>query len=582
MKEVMTEAQIQFPFQNAALDIDQRVEDVLSRMTVQDKAALMFHPVAPVGDFDAKGQWGLPNMRELLDRGITHANIIAGSAARELAEWNNALQNESRKHPLGIPFTVSSDPRNAFSDNPAAAIFGANYSLFPEAIGMAAIGDEALTERFADITRQEYLAMGIRVALHPQIDLPSDARWARQSTTFGSDVDLASRLGVAYIRGLQGEELSASSVAAMVKHFPGGGPQKDGEDPHFPWGREQIYPAGQFEHHLKPFIAAIGAGASQMMPYYGMPVGTEFEEVAFGFNKAILTDLLRDRLGFTGVICSDWAILSSMVWGVEDLAFEDRMVKSVDAGIDQWGGEWRQDVLVDLVDAGRLTEARLDESARRLLREKFRLGLFDNPFVDVEAVDRLVGTPENRELGLYAQASAYTLLKNADGGTAQLPLGPDARVYLEGVESEAFAGRATVVSDPADADVAILRIGAPFEDRSGRHQLSGFFHAGSLEFSAEQIVHVEELAKTVPVLVDIFLERPALLEPIAKSASTLIANFGATPEALIRVLFGDNPPLGNLPFEIPRSTAAIEAGLADVPNDTLDPVYPVGFGLRYP
>ncbi len=177
-----------------------------------------------------------------------------------------------------------------------------------------------------------------------------------------------------------------------------------------------------FEYHLEPFKKLIAAGVSQMMPYYGMPVGTEFEEVGFNFNKVILTDILREQLGFDGIICTDWGIVSRQFWGVEDLTEEQRMVKSIDAGVDQFGGETEPDRLVGLVRAGHVTEARLDQSVRRLLREKFRLGLFDNPFVDVDAAEALVGSPEARRQGVEAQAHAQTLLKN-DDGAARLPLG---------------------------------------------------------------------------------------------------------------------------------------------------------------
>ncbi len=216
------------------------------------------------------------------------------------------------------------------------------------------------------------------MALHPQVDLATEPRWARQSATFGEDPDLTSRLGAAYIRGFQGSELGPDSVATMTKHFPGGGPQKDGEDPHFPYGREQVYPGGQFETHLKPFEAAFDAGTSQIMPYYGMPVGTEYEEVGFGFNKSVITGLLRERYGFDGIVCTDWGLISdgeiggqpfpARAWGVEHLSPRERMRKVLDAGADQFGGESIPDLLIDLVRSGELAEERLDVSARRLLR----------------------------------------------------------------------------------------------------------------------------------------------------------------------------------------------------------------------
>ena len=149
-----------------------------------------------------------------------------------------------------------------------------SFSQWPEPIGLAATGDAALVQQFGDIARQEYLAVGIRVALHPMADLATEPRWARINGTFGEDAELASRMVSAYIRGFQGEKLGPHSVACMTKHFPGGGPQKDGEDPHFSYGKDQVYPGNNFDYHLIPFEAAFQAGTAQIMPYYGMPVGT--------------------------------------------------------------------------------------------------------------------------------------------------------------------------------------------------------------------------------------------------------------------------------------------------------------------
>ena len=261
---------------------------------------------------------------------------------------------------------------------------------------------------FADIARQEYLAVGLRVGLHPQIDLATEPRWGRISGTFGEDADLTSRLAAAYIRGFQGGALGPRSVAMMTKHFPGGGPQKDGDDPHFPWGREQVYPGSNFEYHLAPFRAAIEAGTSQMMPYYGMPVGTEYEEVGFGYNRSVITGILRDELHFDGIVCTDWGLVSGVTdlgdvgfdlgeigaakaWGVEHLDREERVRKIIEAGVDQLGGEHCPELVVRLVKSGKVAEARIDESARRLLREKFVLGLFDDPYVDESEATIVVG-----------------------------------------------------------------------------------------------------------------------------------------------------------------------------------------------
>jgi beta-glucosidase len=570
----------QFPYQDPALSVERRVEDLLGRMTVEDKAGLMFQPMAALGDFDAPGVFGSPSMRVLLAARINHFNILNAPSAREIALWHNAVQEEARKHPLGIPVTISSDPRHHFGNNPLATLIAGRFSQWPETLGFAAIGDPELVRRFADIVRTEYLAVGIRAALHPQLDLATEPRWARASGTFGESAGMAGSLGVAYIRGLQGDAVGPQSVSAMAKHFPGGGPQQGGEDPHFDYGREQVYPGGKFDLHLRPFEEAIAAGVAQLMPYYGMPVGIEYEAVGFSFNKEIITGLLRERLGFDGTVCSDWGILSSMCWGVEDLSYEQRVAKALDAGIDQFGGETRPEVLAGLIRSGTVSEDRVNVSARRLLREKFRLGLFDNPFVDPGRADQTVGTSAARQEGIAAQAAAATLLTNGEGA-AHLPLAGSPRLYAEGLDPRVLAGRAEVVASPAAADVAVLRIAAPWEPRGEPGSMESFFHAGSLAFPQAEIDRVRAICAQVPTVVDVYLDRPAILGWLAQAAASLIVNFGATDEAFARVLFGEAEPRGRLPFDLPSSMAAVEASRPDVPFDTADPVFRFGHGLRY-
>lgn len=567
-------------YRDASLSIDARVDDLLGRMSLQDKAALMFHPILPFGDFDAPGIFGLPSARVLMDRGITHFNILQAPSARELAEWCNSVQAEAAKQPLSIPVTFSTDPRHSFSDNPATSLLAGPFSQWPEMLGFGALNDPSLVQRFADTIRREYLAVGIRTALHPQVDIATEPRWSRASTTFGSNAEIVGNLGAAYVRGLQGPEIGPESISGMAKHFPGGGPQKDGEDPHFSYGREQVYPGNNFEYHLEPFKKLIAAGVSQMMPYYGMPVGTEFEEVGFNFNKVILTNILREQLGFEGIICTDWGIVSRQFWGVEDLTEEERMVKSIDAGVDQFGGETEPERLVKLVQDGLIAESRLDTSVRRLLREKFRLGLFENAMVDVDAAEIIVGSAEARREGIAAQAHAQTLLKNV-AGPARLPLKPDTRVYAEGINPRVLRQWAVVVESPEQADVAVIRTVAPWESRGNPGELENFFHAGSLDFHEEEITHIRAIAAVVPTILDVYLDRPAIVAPLIDDVASLIVNFGSQDEAFIKVLFGELEPLGKLPFELPSSMAAVEANFSDVPDDTKDPSYPFGFGLRY-
>jgi beta-glucosidase len=432
-------------YRNPRLSVDHRVDDLLARMTLAEKAGILFQTMIVVGSGDLaepNSAFGVESAEHMInDQQLSHFNVVrAADDARALADWHNRLQMLAASTRLGVPITLSTDPRNHFTENVGTAARAGTFSQWPETLGFAAIGSSELVERFADIARQEYLAVGLRLALHPQIDLATEPRWSRISGSFGEDADLTSRLVQACIRGFQSEQLGPESVSTMTKHFPGGGPQQDGEDPHFAYGREQVYPGNNFEYHLKPFRAAIAAGAAQIMPYYGMPVDIEYDEVAFAFNKGIITDLLREKLGFDGIICTDWGLVTdttilgqpmpARAWGVEHLDELSRVEMILNAGCDQLGGEARPELVVRLVEQGRISEQRLDVSVRRLLREKFTLGLFDDPYLDLDHASATVGKAEFVAAGADAQRRAYTLLTNHD---QILPLEKCRRLYLEGV-----------------------------------------------------------------------------------------------------------------------------------------------------
>lgn len=579
-------------YEDPSAPVDARVEDLLQRMTLDEKAGLLFHTMITMngdgslvesiaGNFQAESTSDL-----VVGRSINHFNLVGGGSARHMAQWHNALQELAASTRLGIPVTVSSDPRHHFTDNPLTSAMSGALSQWPETLGLAAIGDEATVSRFADVVRREYVALGIRVALHPQIDLATEPRWSRISGTFGEDPGLTSRLAVAYIQGLQGAELGPHSVAAMTKHFPGGGPQLDGEDAHFHYGREQVYPGGAFDQHLEPFRAAIAAGTSQMMPYYGMPVGTPLEEVGFGFNRGILTDLLRQELGFAGIICTDWGlvtdgdvmgeILPARAWGVEHLSPLERVLKILRAGADQLGGESCTELVTELVLSGVVAESRIDESARRILREKFVLGLFDDPFVNVDQAIEVLNDPDVLAEAQATQSRAVCVLDNPD---SRLPLERGVRVYTEGIDAGLAAQYGELVAEPQDADIAIVRLRTPYDPRPGAFER--FFHAGTLEFSAEELDRLRKLSTTVPTIIDVYLERPAIVTPLVDIAGALVVNFGANDQALLDALFNVVTPVGTLPFDLPRSMEDVRDQRSDVPFDAHHPVFRFGHGLAY-
>lgn len=537
-----------------------------------------------------------PTSTVILKKYMNHFNVHALGSAREAARWSNALQELARQTPHKIPVTISTDPRHAFIENSGVSFTAAHFSQWPEPIGLAAVGSAELIHRFGQIARQEYMAVGIRAALHPTVDLATEPRWCRQAGTFGQDSETSSAYVVEYLRGFQGEKLGPNSVACTTKHFPGGGPQRDGEDAHFPYGREQVYPGGRFAEHLAPFRAAIAENTSAIMPYYGMPIGVELdgepvEEVGFGYNKQIITELLREKMGFDGVVVSDWELVNDNVvgdqvlparaWGVEELTVRERMLKILNAGVDQFGGEECTELLLELVRDGLVSEERLDESARRILLVKFRLGLFENPFVDEDQAAEIVGNEGFRREGHRAQSMSVTVLTNGSAHLSPpLPFKSAPVFYLEGMDPQSLDGFGTVTLDPDQADFALIRLHSPWEHRNDLF-LEEHFHAGHLDFQPGLISRLGALSKRVPLIIDVRLDRPAILTPMTGFASAILATFGVSDKALLDALFGRIEPQGRLPFEIPRSMEAVRASRSDVPGDTADPLFEFGHGLRW-
>jgi hypothetical protein len=229
--------------------------------------------------------------------------------------------------------------------------------------------------------------------------------------------------------------------------------------------------------------------------------------------------------------------------------------------------------VVELVKLGRVGQDRIDVSARRLPLEKFRLGLFDQRYVDVDAAAAVVGRAEFVEAGLDAQRASYTLLTNNDD---ILPLKAGLTVYVEGVDAAVLEQYAKVVLDPAAADVAVVRLKAPYEPRPGGFE--AHFHAGSLEFPIEEVHRLQTLFSTVPTVVDLYLDRPAIVPEIAAGAAALLVSYGSSARAFVDVVFGLASPQGRLPFDLPSSTRSVEESRSDVPFDTVDPLFRFGDG----
>jgi beta-glucosidase len=263
------------------------------------------------------------------------------------------------------------------------------------------------------------------------------------------------------------------------------------------------------------------------------------------------------------------------------LSRPERVLKALEAGIDQFGGEACPEEVVELVRGGRLAESRIDVSERRLLRDKFRLGLFDHPYVDAEAAEAIVGQPRFQEAGALAQRRSIVLLKNgALSGAPALPLRGRPKLYVEGLAPEAARHDAEVVAMVEEAEVALLRLSAPYEPRD-TYPLESFFHAGDLSFGAEELARILDIAGRVPTIVAIYLDRPAVIPEIAGRSAALLADFGASDAALLDVVCGRFRPEGKLPFELPASMEAVRRQKPDLPYDSGDPLFPFGHGLTY-
>ena len=566
-------------YEDAAQPIEDRIQDLLSQMTVAEKAGMLFNAISGI-DFGE----GMERVDSLISKlHINHLDMPGRATPEEIMEYHNELQQRAENTRLGIPITFYSDPRNGLRFNEKA---GENrfHSWWPSQLGLAATGDEALVKEFGDIARQEFLALGIRLALHPMADLATEPRWYRVYTTFGENADASAKLTKAYVKGFQGEKLGPHSVLCQTKHFPGGGPQKDGMDAHFPTGKEQVYPGGMFDYHLKPFTeGALPAGTAQLMLYYGQPIGITEEEVAFGFNKEIVTDLLRDSLGFDGVVCTDWALVSdnrakpASAWGVEHLSRKERVKKIIDAGVDMFGGEDCTDLVVELVREGSIPEARLDESVRRILHDKFVLGLFDDPYLSEENL-RIFEKETFKAKGREAQRKSLVLLKNdAD----ILPLSQNVKVYPQGIEPKALEKYATIVATPEEADFIVLKFGTPYTPvKDPKFFLERMFHQGRLDFPDAEKQAMLTLINKKPTVSIFTMNRPAVIPQINAASKALIVDFTCQDEVIAELIFGEFQPTGKLPVEMPSSVPAVEAQLEDVPHDSKDPLYSFGDGLR--
>ena len=578
-------------YEDHRLDAQTRTNDLLSKMSIEEKVGQMFHPPFILKPdllmflYEVAIRGNKLTETHIVEDNITHFNLYGNPSPFELGSEINHLQKIASRTRLGIPITISSDPIHEVPKGGGVASFSVDgFSKWPSQLGFAATQDSGLVKKFAEIVREEYLAVGIRTALHPMSDLATDPRWARNFGTFGSNANLSSDMTLAYMDGFQGKNINNDSVLTMVKHFPGGGPQEDGLDAHLFSGRNQIYPGNNFNYHLIPFKKAIKNNLKVIMPYYGVPVGQTNEEVAMAFNDYIISDLLKNDLGYDGVICSDWGIITGRHWGVGDLSIEERYKKSLQAGIDQYGGENNPSYILNLVENNNVSEQRINESVRKILVNKFELGLFDNPYVNEDMIHKRVNTIENIKAGIEAQRRSIVLLEN-DG---VLPLKQETKIFVDGLDKNIATEFGKLVGNIEDADIVIMYIHTVFNgnqesglNRAFDNFLSTLFPNGDLNFNDEILSKVRNYSAEKDLIVVVDLNRPAILASIKDNVSGLIGTFGVEDRVIFEGLYGEFNPSGKLPFDIPSSMESVLNQKEDLPDDALNPTYRYGYGSSY-
>ncbi|WP_232494659.1 glycoside hydrolase family 3 protein [Novosphingobium kaempferiae] len=593
------------PYEDWRLPPERRTQDLLARMTLEEKAGMLVQGTPPNIGGGLMGDWDIAALRPTIEtRHIRYFIHRSSGDGAKLAEASNAVQALAERTRLGIPVVLSSDPRNTYRASFGINVPAGQFTRWPESLGLGALGDADVVRRLSAIASQEMRAIGIRMTLSPQADLFTDPRWGRGNATFGDDAALVSRLAGAAVEGLQGgrDGVGPQSVAAVVKHWVGYGAQPEGLDSHNPYGQTMTFPGGGFPAFVRAFDGAFAAHAAGVMPTYSRPVGLVLDgrpvpSVGAGFSRELIDGLLRRQARFTGVVVSDFKItddcesecqagtmkvpLLGMPWGVEHLSKAERYAMAFDAGVDQVGGAEDVDLIAENVRKGRTSQAQLDLAAGRMLELAFRLGLFENAYVDPAKAQATLGAAQSVALAQDVQRRSMVLLRN-EGGV--LPLAKPRKVWLWNVSEEAARAHGLEpVADPAQAEVSILRIAAPYTSHAayffgqGQHEGPLSFPPGNADLAAVE----RAAAAGKPVIVSAYLDRPAILGPIVAHASGLLADFGSSDNAVLDVVLGRARPEGHLPVELPSSDEAATRQSPDLPSDSANPLFPRGFGLSY-
>jgi beta-glucosidase len=638
--------------------VEKRVADLLSQMTLKEKAGMLMINTLNAGEHGFLSDQAVQYVEdEKMTRFIFRSTVSATPAAPttgfgrgagvtpyEAAQFMNVMQELAESTRLGIPVLFKSNARNHYDHSAEAGISvpAGSFSEWPKEAGLAATRDMDLIAEFARIMAQEWTSIGLRAMYGYMADLATEPRWFRVHETFTDDADLAANIITVLVKNLQGEKLNSKSVALTIKHFPGGGPQEAGGDPHFEYGKNQAYPTNNFDYHVIPFKAAIDAGVSSIMPYYGIPVGQKYlpNDVGMAFSKGIVTDLLRKELGFKGYVNSDTGIIPNMPWGVADLSIEERIVMAIEAGTDVLSGFSDNKQILDLVTSGRLFEERVNLSVQRLLTEQFQLGLFENSYVDPNRASYVVGNRAFQRKAEIAQRKSIVLLQKKEGllplemptpaarparfeGFGRQPRPQPAQgkritkqLYTMGMNPEVVGDPQwngfTVVSGdydsdkgktrppvPAGTDYAILRVvvtnqssgggrsfGQPDQNELDLLAFSDMAKSKSWKIipSLEDIQNVMKEVGPENTILAIRFRQPYVLDEASglRKAGAILATFGVSDAAIMDVLTGKFKPSGKLPYALASNAKAIVEQASDAPGyDKEDTLFPFGHGLSY-
>ena len=661
------------PYEDWRLSPEERARDLVSRMTNEEKAGLMVIHDLPMGISTPPGKptshngalneqyeevtkrgrktMQMPTTLQLASRHVRHIIVRENASPGQFAEWVNAMQEVCEGTRLGIPCIVASNSKNESSDICYDASQEANkFTTFPGTLGLAASRDMELIDAFARIVHDEFSVSNIRKGYMYMADCATDPRWFRTFGTFGEHPDLICEIMPRLIRGIQGEHLDENGIAMTTKHFPGGGARENGFDPHYAEGKYNCYatPGSMDTYHLPGFRAAIQAGTSAIMPYYAIPSNAKSafpqngaeqfdEEIAFAYNEQFINGFLRGQMGFDGVVNSDTGVMGSMAWGAEMYTKAGRAARVLRAGTDMVSGEENPAPFAEAVSKGYIDQETFDQAAVRLLTELFRLGLFENPYVEGgEAADRAVNTPESQAIAYKAHQESIVLLKNQN---ALLPLTPEKlagkKIYVEmlmrtdyseaELQAMALSGSAAnpketvqafarvirqdnpdlvFVEDYHDADLAVLFLkptsGSYFE------ATDGYLELNIQKSTGVDVAHIQEIRNAVlHVVMHVNLNLPYLLTNVEPMADALTVGFDSFSKAAFDIIKGTARPQGRLPITLPGSDAAIavnENGVCASPNDVpgydkarymkdgltyayrdaAGSEYLYGFGLTYP